>query len=126
MDKLLTNQELEKEIKKLVKIDNLFDFIMAAQNFEPCYKNSVFYKQTKIPLNKILKDARIYYTCNVDAITNMIQNIINGLDVTKLQNIVEELGQTFSDENEEVEDQLASLEDFRDLINQYKKPASKQ
>lgn len=55
----MNNQELELKVKELLAIDNFFDMIIAVKDFEKEYKNSDFFKATKISLMDIIKNAKM-------------------------------------------------------------------
>ena len=54
----MTNKQLEQKVEKFLEIENYFDFIEAVCGFEKEYKNSDFYKRTKMPLLAVIKEAR--------------------------------------------------------------------
>lgn len=97
----MNNQELELKVKELLNINNFFDMIVAVKEFEKEYKNSDFFKATKMPLMDVIKNAKVWYSINLDVIVNNIQKVIDNLDLSKLNNIIEQLGNTFTAENEE-------------------------
>lgn len=97
----MNNQELELKVKELLNINNFFDMIVAVKEFEKEYKNSDFFKATKMPLMDVIKNAKVWYSINLDVIVNNIQKVIDNLDLSKLNKIIEQLGNTFTAENEE-------------------------
>lgn len=97
----MNNQELELKVKELLNINNFFDMIIAVKEFEKEYKNSDFFKATKMPLIDVIKNSKVWYSINLDVIANNIQRVINNLDLSKLNQIIEQLGNTFTAENEE-------------------------
>lgn len=97
----MNNQELELKVKELLDINNFFDMIVTAKEFEKEYKNSDFFKVTKMPLMEVIKNAKVWYSINLDVIVNNIQRVIDNLDLSKLNQIIEQLGNTFTAENEE-------------------------
>lgn len=97
----MNNQELELKVKELLNISNFFDMIIAVKEFEKEYKNSEFFKATKMPLMDVIKNAKVWYSINLDVIVNNIQRVIDNLDLSKLNQIIEQLGNTFTAENEE-------------------------
>ena len=50
----MNNQELELKVKELLAIENFFDMIIAVKDFEKEYKNSDFFKSTKMSLILIM------------------------------------------------------------------------
>ena len=68
----MNNQELELKIKEIINIPNMFDMIIAAQNFEKEYRKSDFYKTTKMPLNEVIKNAKALANTLMDEGFNLI------------------------------------------------------
>ena len=64
----MTNKQLEQKVEKFLEIENYFDFIEAVCGFEKEYKNSDFYKRTKMPLITVIKETRRFYGLNVNKI----------------------------------------------------------
>ena len=54
----MNNQELELKVKELAKIENFFDLAIAVQNLRTEYKDSEFYKTTRISFDKIIEKAK--------------------------------------------------------------------
>ena len=84
----MNNIELENKIKELLNIENYFDMIVAMKKFEPEYKKSDFFKETKMPLDIAVKQAKIYYAFQLNDIANKIQKFINELDLTKINELI--------------------------------------
>ena len=112
----MDNKELELQIKKIIENDNMFDMIMAAKTFEKDYKTSEFYKTTKMPILEVIKNAKIFYLINFTTLQNKVQNMINNLDITKLNETFDKIGTVFATENSETMTMLEGLKDFKDLI----------
>lgn len=112
----MNNKELETKIKSIITIDNMFDMIICAKNFEKEYKTSDFYKATKMSLNEVIKNAKVFYLINPNDIKDRIQTIINGLDLNSLDHLLEQIGQTFEKENQETLDVLNNLKDLKDIV----------
>lgn len=109
----MNNQELETKVKELLDIENFFDMIIAVKEFEKEYKGSDFYKTTKIPLLDVIKNTKIWYGINFKTITAQIQKMINSLDMSHLNTLINQLGDTFAAENADV---LSTAELFKDLL----------
>lgn len=109
----MNNQELETKVKELLEIENFFDMIIAVKDFEKEYKGSDFYKITKMPLMEVIKNSKMWYVINFKEITSNIQKMINNLDMSKMNDIINQFGDTFAAENE---DFLATAEIFKDLL----------
>lgn len=108
----MNNQELEKKIKELINMDNYFDMIIAARKFNPIYKTSAFYKTTRLSLKEVLIQAKQWYQFNPKDISNKIQTIIDNLSLDKINDIINQLGDTFEQENLETKQ---FLEDFKHI-----------
>ena len=112
----MNNQELELKIKEIINMPNMFDMIIAAQNFEKEYKQSDFYKATKISLKEIIKTAKIYYTLSYQDIIEKIQSLINDLDLNNINTLLDQIGSTFEQENNETMTMINELKDFKNIV----------
>lgn len=108
----MNNIELETKIKEIISMDNYFDMVIAAKNFEKEYKESDFYKATKQPLSEVIKDAKVYYTLQFENLGQKIQQFINNVDLTQLNSLFDQITTTFADENSNI---LETLQEFKDL-----------
>ena len=109
----MNNQELELKIKEILKIENFFDMMQAANAFKNEYKLSDFYKATKMSLVDVIKYVKLWNILQFDNITDKIQNIINGLDFTKVSEVIEQLGEVYGQENTEI---LDIINNFKETI----------
>lgn len=108
----MNNIELEQKIKELIMIENYFDLIEQVKEFEKEYKNSDFYKNTKMPLDKAIREARIHYALNFVEMGKQLQKVINNLDMSHLNELLDQIGETFGQENKEINEQLEVLKDL--------------
>lgn len=108
----MNNSELELKVKEIIKIENFFDMIEAAQNFEKEYKQSDFYKKTKQPLLPMLKEAASWYGIAADRIFKEAQKEINKLDVSHLNDLLDKIAETFGTENAAITEQISQLKDI--------------
>jgi hypothetical protein len=109
----MNNQELELKIKEILSISNFFDMIESAIAFEKEYKNSDFYKKTKISLMEVIKEGKLWYKLSLEGIGAKIQDMINNLDLSNVNNILEELGNVYAKENEET---LSIFKEFQNIV----------
>ena len=109
----MNNQELELKVKELLAIENFFDMIIAVKEFEKEYKNSDFFKVTKMPLMDVIKHTKMWYIMNLNHITAKIQSVINNLDFGHISGILDQLGDVYSKENA---DTLSILSSFKDIV----------
>ena len=108
----MTNKQLEQKVEKFLEIENYFDFIEAVCGFEKEYRNSDFYKRTKMPLLAVIKEARWFYGLNVNKVFTKIQTLINKLDLSHLMDLVEKIGTTYETENEQIMSLMDSMKDI--------------
>ena len=113
----MNNQELELKIKEIINIPNMFDMIIAAQNFEKEYKQSDFYKTTKIPLKEIIKNAKLYYIFSYRNMIERIQSLINDLDFNKVNSLLDQFSSIFEQENDETMNMINELKEFKNIVN---------
>lgn len=109
----MNNQELELRIKEILKNRNFFDMIESAINFEKEYKTSDFFRKTKISLMEVIKEAKTWYITQLDDIGEKIQELLDNLDVTKVNSILTQLGNIYTGENEET---MAIITEFKELV----------
>jgi hypothetical protein len=98
----MNNQELELRVKEILSLDNFFDMIEAAINFEKEYKQSSFYKHTKMSLLEVIKNSKMWYLVNFDELLQTIQEKINQLDLSKFMEVIDQAGGLFAGENQEI------------------------
>lgn len=109
----MNNQELELKVKELLDIENFFDMIIAVKDFEKEYKGSDFFKATKMPLVDVIKNAKMWYLTNLSSIGDKIQGIINNLDFNRVNELLDQFGNIFAQENSET---FENLQLFKDLV----------
>lgn len=109
----MNNQELESKVKEILSIENFFDMIEATLAFEKEYKTTEFYKKTKISLVAIMKASKIWYALQFKDIGSKIQSLINDLDLSNLNNVLEQLGDVYGQENEET---LNIIKEFKEIV----------
>ena len=108
----MNNSEPESNVKGIIKIENFFDMIEAAQAFEKEYKQSDFYKKTKQPLLPMLKEAAGWYGIAADRIFKEAQKEINKLDISHLNDLLDKIAETFGTENATITEQISQLQDI--------------
>ncbi len=106
----MTNIELEQRIKKILENKNYFDLVLEALAFEPEYKKTDFFKKTRKPLGEVIKETKMFYTLNFDSIREKIQELINKLDLEHLMGLINEIGDVFAAENEEIKGIIEELD----------------
>ena len=111
----MDNLDLQKKVMEIVATPNMFDAIMEMKNFEKDYKASDFYKATKMPIEDVIKYGKMWYTYDVDSIGSKIQDFVNNLDLEHLMELINQIGDTFSKENEEI---LGAAQTLKDIVKQ--------
>lgn len=109
----MNNQELELKVKEILSIENFFDMMEAVFAFEKEYKTTEFYKKTKMSLIEVIKESKIWYALQFKDIESKIQSLINDLDLSNLNNVLEELGDVYGQENEET---LNIIKEFKEIV----------
>ena len=109
----MNNQELELKVKEILSIENFFDMMEAVFAFEKEYKTTEFYKKTKMSLVEVMKESKIWYALQFKDIESKIQNFINDLDLSNLNNVLEQLGDVYGQENEET---LNIIKEFKEIV----------
>lgn len=111
----MTNQEIIEKINTLMsENENFCDLLLALKDFNKEYKKSDFYKKTRISLNRLVKQYRAYSFTNLDEIFDRVQEKINNLDLSNVQNIVDTLG---FNTDREIEDLNSSWNGLKDLVS---------
>ena len=111
----MTNQEIIEKINTLMsENENFCDLLLALKDFNKEYKRSDFYKKTRISLNRLVRQYRAYSFTNLDEIFDRVQEKINNLDLSNVQNIVDTLG---FNTDREIEDLNSSWNGLKDLVS---------
>lgn len=111
----MTNQEIIEKINTLMsENENFCDLLLALKDFNKEYRKSDFYKKTRISLNRLVKQYRAYSFTNLDEIFDRIQEKIDNLDLSNVQNIVDTLG---LNTDREIEDLNGSWNGLKDLVS---------
>ena len=109
----MNNIELENKIKELLKIENYFDMVVAIKKFEPEYKKSEFYKETRVPLSDVVKQAKVHYALQFNDVAEKLQKFINELDLTKINELISQWGEQLGAENAEIKEMLGEFKDLQ-------------
>ena len=109
----MNNQELELRVKEILNNKNFFDMMESAVEFEKEYKGTDFYKKTKLPLVEVIKNAKMWYSLQLEDLGRKVQDFINGIDLGNLTSLIDQLGDVFSQENEET---LNIIKEFKDMV----------
>lgn len=116
----MTNTELELKVKEILQNDNMFDLIENAVAFEREYKQSDFYRNTKLPFMEVIKYGKVFYSFNIKELVaklkDYMQDMINNLDFSKVNDLMNQFGNIFADENNEVRSQIEELAGLKELF----------
>lgn len=109
----LTNEYLNTRLQEiLTQNSNFFDVVLQLKEFEKEYKQSDFFKQTKISLFDLVNEAKIFYLTNTSILIDKLNKIIEGLDVDKLLAVLQEGGSILESNNNAT---LEQLKEFKEL-----------
>ena len=109
----MSNQELELKVKEILEIENFFDMTEAVIAFKKEYKRTDFYKKTKMPITEVIKTTKMWYMLQLKDIGEKIQGLINDLDFNKFNELLNQLGNVYSQENEET---LNIFKEFKEIV----------
>lgn len=109
----LTNEYLNTRLHEiLTQSSNFFDVVLELKEFEKEYKQSDFFKQTKISLFDLINEAKVFYLTNTSILIDKLNKIIDGLDVDKLLAVLQEGGSILEKNNDAT---LEQLKEFKEL-----------
>ena len=109
----LTNEYLNTRLHEiLTQSSNFFDVVLELKEFEKEYKQSDFFKTTKMPLMEMAREAKIFYLTNTAILIDKLNKIIDGLDVDKLLAVLQEGGSILEKNNDAT---LEQLKEFKEL-----------
>lgn len=114
----MTNQEIIDRIDSILADNsNYCDQILAIKAFNKEYKKSDFYKQTRMPLEKLIASYKVHRLVNLDILVDLIQNKINDFDLSSITSL---LDRATSLMRQDVEDLNSSWEELQDIKNIFK------
>lgn len=117
----MTNLELIERVDAILEENNNFcDQVIEFKKFNKEYKQSDFYKQTKISLNHFIKEYKIHKLTNLDTLTHLVQEKINSLDLSNIQNLINNYMQSVQEEVIDMKDTWNELRDFKDIVKNNK------
>jgi hypothetical protein len=108
----MNNEQLQQQLTEILSTKNFFDMLEKAVEFEKEYKQSGFYKKTKMPLIEVLKYNKVWSLMNLDGLMKNIQERINSLDLSNLTNIIGQAGELFAMENEEIQEMIKEVKNI--------------
>lgn len=109
----LTNEYLNTRLYEILSQNsNFFDVVLKLKEFEKEYKQSDFFKQTKMSLFDLVNEAKIFYLTNTSILIDKLNKIIEGLSVDKLLAVLQEGGSILESNNNAT---LEQLKEFKEL-----------
>ena len=102
----MNNEKLQQKLEEISLKTNYLDQILALKMLNKEYKKSQFYKQTRIPLNRLYHDFLIGRFTSLQNVIAFFQEAINHLDFKKLDDIINNFSASFADENAQIFDSL--------------------
>ena len=84
---IMTQEDINNLVKAVVQSENICTAVLMIKENEKDYKQSDFYKQTKIDLLSLIELYKKLNPINMDSIGDLLQREINKLDLTNLTNI---------------------------------------
>ncbi len=109
----LTNEYLNTRLYEILSQNsNFFDVVLKLKEFEKEYKQSDFFKQTKMSLFDLVNEAKIFYLTNTSFLIDKLNKIIEGLSVDKLLAVLQEGGSILESNNNAT---LEQLKEFKEL-----------
>lgn len=109
----MTNIELEQKVKEIIAEENMFDMIEKALSFEKEYKQTNFYKTTKMPIVSVIEKAKMFYfKINFDGLFNQLQEKINSLDLENINGLMDQMANVFANENNEIYNMINEVKDI--------------
>lgn len=113
----MNTKELELKVKEILEEENFFEMILKAQAFESEYKKTDFFKVTKMPLLSVIEKAKVFYTFNWNEAQVKLQNLINNLDLSRINELADQFGTMLANDNAAT---MENAKEFADLIAELK------
>lgn len=116
----MTNRELNDKIKEIIKKPTT-DQIIEMVGFEKEYKQTDFYKATKMPLEKLVRTEQINTFVSMSWVRPMVQDLIDNIKLDHLEELMDQTANVFAKENADIEAGMHNLESFKDIVENEKK-----
>lgn len=116
----MTNQELNDKIKEIVKKPTI-EQIVEIVNFDKKYKQTDFYKTTKMSLEKLIRAEQINTFISMKWVRPMVQDVLDNLKLDHLEELMDQTASIFAQENADLAAGMNNLESFKDIIENEKK-----
>lgn len=109
----MTQQEINELVKTIADSNDICEAVLMIKNSDKEYKQSDFYKQTKIDLLNLVELYKKMNPINFNKLKDEIQNLIDNLSLNR----VEELMNQFIGESEQLTQVFGEkIEGFKELV----------
>ena len=106
----MTQQDINELVKTIAESNNVCEAMLMIVNSEKEYKQSDFYKQTKISLIDLIKTYKTIHPINWQEVKEELQNIVDNLSFDHLQNMLDSF----------VSDSQLLTTDFKEQVENFK------
>ena len=112
MEKSFNLSDFLSEVNKIDDYLKVLDLIFSN---ETNYKKTPFYKQHKIKLKDLVFESKKWYLYQSLSFAG-IQRLINNLDLSNLEFLLDKMGSMFEQENEQTIDDLKKMQEISKLL----------
>lgn len=108
----MNNEELFTKMKGILEQNNPFDIMMMLRGFDKEYKTSEFYKTTKMSLKEVVEYYRILKPFNILSLKQDIQELLDGLNLDNVNEVMDKMAATFAQENLEIQQNIGLVKEY--------------
>lgn len=108
----MNNNELFTKIKEILEQGNPFDTIIKLKEFDKDYKGSDFYKITKMSLREAIEYYRVLKPFNILSLKQDIQELLDGLNLDNVNDVMDKMAATFAQENAEIQQNIGLVKEY--------------
>lgn len=109
----MTNQEIINKLTEIAaKSSNFCDVVENLQAFDKTYKQTQFYKNTRMSLQQLFKNHLGYNLVNMEQLFKVIQEQINKLDLRKVLELTDSFAGFLTKETADLSGQIEELMPF--------------
>lgn len=109
----MTQQEINELVKTIAESDDICTAILMIKNNEKEYKQSDFYKQSKIDLMSLVEFYKKLNPINLNGLKEQVQELIDSLSLDKIESL---FNQFIGDSEQLTQIFGEKIEDFKELI----------
>lgn len=117
----MTNVELNQKLEAILKIEAPIELLLALHNFEKDYKQTEFYKTTRMPLKELVHETQLLKFFSMNWVKPKVQQLLDSLDYSSIDELMDKTAETFAKENQDIEANWNDLASFRKIVNNTKK-----